>query len=384
MSTKRILLVTCAALLLVSSASAQHEWVGEVFFGWGDDNLLVGSMVEFNSGFYAGTYRVDGANIYVRAETPPWVPSAVDGFGNPNNSAAWAMADFQHFLGTWQNNLYVGVQNFLEGGQVWAYDGSQPWWQANSNGFGDPNNRAVTALATFADALWAGTSNSTTGAEIHSFTGVTWSEQMTGGFGNPHNGSIKALVEHNGKLYAATSNSTVNGSDEIWSTSDGTQWESQLPPGFFADKVLYSMVSAGGALYVGLRAASGAQVYRIHPTPMVQVNTTGFGTSLNIEIRSMVEYKDELYVGTTNNVSGGQVWRLRGTHWSQVNVSGFGDSNNTSITSLGVFNRRSRPDGDLFAGTQNGFDGCQVWRYPVVFADGFETGDTIGWSATVQ
>jgi len=50
----------------------------------------------------------------------------------------------------------------------------------NTSGFGDPNNSAVTALATFADSLWAGTRNSSSGAEIHSFSGVTWSEKMTG------------------------------------------------------------------------------------------------------------------------------------------------------------------------------------------------------------
>jgi len=36
------------------------------------------------------------------------------------------MTAFQYFLGTWQNRLYVGVENFIQGGQVWAYDGSNP------------------------------------------------------------------------------------------------------------------------------------------------------------------------------------------------------------------------------------------------------------------
>ena len=89
MGTIRRLLATGVVLFLVSPVFAQHEWVGKVFFGWGDDNVLVASMTVFNSELYAGTYKDDGANICVRGETPPWIPSATDGFGGATNSRVW-------------------------------------------------------------------------------------------------------------------------------------------------------------------------------------------------------------------------------------------------------------------------------------------------------
>ncbi len=371
----RRMLATVAVLLSVGPVSAQHEWVGEVFLGWGDGNLQVRSMAVFDGELYTGTLKADGANIYVRGVTPPWVPSATDGFGSASNQHAPAMAVFESFLGTWVTKLYVGVVNHVQGGQVWAYDGVNPWSQANTSGFGDPSNGGVTALATFDDLLYAGTFNAS-GAEIHSFTGVTWVPQSTGGFGNANNFSISELVVHKRKLWAGTLNNVDGG--EIWWSSNGADWYNLVPPGFFNSQVgVSSMASAGGALYAAVHSSAGVQVWRVDPLPIEQVNSNGFGVPANIDAHDMAEYGGELYVGTVNDVSGGQVWRLRGTHWSQVSVSGFGNINNRSIRSLGVYNN------ELYAGTWNNTDGCEVWRYPMMFADGFESGATIGWSATV-
>ncbi len=375
MAKIRRMLATGAVLLSVGPVSAQHEWVGEVFLGWGDGNHQVRSMAVFDGDFYAGTYKADGANVYVRGVTPPWVPSAMDGFGISSNQHAPVMAVFEYFLGISITRLYVGVTNHFQGGQVWAYDGINPWFQANTSGFGDSSNGGVTALASFAGDLYAGTFNAS-GAEIHSFSGVTWTPRSTGGFGSANNFSINELVVHDGKLYAGTGNNVGGG--EVWWTSNGADWYNLVPAQFFKSKSgVSSMASAGGALYAALGSSAGAPVWRVDPLPIEQVNSNGFGVPANTDAHDMVEYRDEIYVGTVNDLSGGQVWRLRGTHWSQVNISGFGDADNRSIRSLGVYND------ELFAGTWNNTDGCEVWRYPILFADGFESRDTIGWSATV-
>ena len=57
---------------------------------------------------------------------------------------------------------------------------------------------------------------------------------------------------------------------------------------------------------------------------------------------------------------------------------GFGDTGNSAIASLASFN------GSLYGGTLNQAEGCEVWRQAgAAFADGFESGDTSAWSATV-
>ena len=77
-------------------------------------------------------------------------------------------------------------------------------------------------------------------------------------------------------------------------------------------------------------------------------------------------------------VSGGQIWRtVNGTAWSQVSSSGFGEAANYGAQSLVEF------DHHLYAGTRND-SGCEVWRdAALLFADGFESGDTSEWSAVV-
>jgi hypothetical protein len=298
----------------------------------------------------------------------------MDGFGTASSQHAPAMAVYTYTLVVPLTRLYVGVSNHNLGGQVWTFDGSSPWFQANSSGFGKTANYSIASLATFAGSLWAGTAN-VNGGEIYSFTGITWVERMTGGFSNSNNFEISQLVVHDGKLFASTLDNHDGG--EIWWTSNGSDWYNTVPAGFFtADVGVTAMASIGNALYAAVDPFSGVQVWRVDPLPVVQVNSTGFGTAANESSHAMIAYQGELYVGTVNSIVGGQVWRLREGSWSQVNESGFGYPNNRSVRVLGVYNE------DLFAGTWNSIDGSQVWRYPLLFADGFETGDTSAWSVT--
>ena len=61
------------------------------------------------------------------------------------------------------------------------------WVQVNSNGFGNQKSDEVSALEAFSSQLYAGTSNSTDGAQIfRSPDGVTWTPVTDPGFGNSH------------------------------------------------------------------------------------------------------------------------------------------------------------------------------------------------------
>jgi hypothetical protein len=95
----------------------------------------------------------------------------------------------------------------------------------------------------------------------------------------------------------------------------------------------------------------------------------GFGNHTNCAASKIVEFNDDLYVGTWRSPREGgcELWRYNGVSWTQVvgknaqyTDSGFGDSNNSGVWSMKVFN------GSLYIGTlnanftTNGF--CQIWR----------------------
>jgi hypothetical protein len=109
------------------------------------------------------------------------------------------------------------------------------------------------------------------------------------------------------------------------------------------------------------------------------VNVPGFGSSQSTTAVRLAEHLGELYVGVHNQSSGAKVYRYLGPmSWLTETDDGFGDSDNLAIGSLAPFG------GSLYAGTVNETAGCEVWRQAgVVFADGFESGDTSAWSATV-
>jgi len=89
---------------------------------------------------------------------------------------------------------------------------------------------------------------------------------------------------------------------------------------------------------------------------------SGFGTTDNIAISSMIVFNGELYVGTWNNAwNGAQIWRYDGLDWDQVINDGFDTTLNMGISCFKIF------EDTLYAGTINAdltesTGGCQLWR----------------------
>lgn len=71
-----------------------------------------------------------------------WQLVVEDGFGEPNNHAAGAMAVFEQLL-------YIGASNYENDAQVWRSPDGLSWAQMVSSGFGDPSNHEISALAVF-------------------------------------------------------------------------------------------------------------------------------------------------------------------------------------------------------------------------------------------
>jgi hypothetical protein len=110
------------------------------------------------------------------------------------------------------------------------------------------------------------------------------------------------------------------------------------------------------------------------------VYVPGFGSSSSTTALRLAEHQGDLYVGVDHQSSGGaKIFRYLGPlSWLIETDDGFGDTGNMAVGSLASFN------GSLYAGTLNQAEGCEVWRQSgPVFVDGFESGDTSAWSATV-
>ena len=92
----------------------------------------------------------------------------------------------------------------------------------------------------------------------------------------------------------------------------------------------------------------------------------GFNESDNWAAGKMIVFDGKLYVGTWNSpYNGCQIWRYDGSSWEQVVDDGFGNRHNMAVSSLEVFENETGST-HLYAGTFNfdwGSDGfCQIWR----------------------
>jgi hypothetical protein len=210
-------------------------------------------------------------------------------------------------MGVYDNSLFVGTCNInrSQGCQLWRYDGGQ-WFKINLPG-GD-------------------------------------------GFGEADNYGIRNIVEYNNEMYVSSSTNYVhsNVACEIWKF-DGKQWypvigdnEEGRPGDGFGDlynKYAWSMIkTSNSTLLVGtsnLQPLIDGAPFNTHGcelwcydgcnwTELVGENSIdrvggGFGDSLNIGARSMIEYPENsgiVWVGTWNfdvtnfkTFNGCEIWR---------------------------------------------------------------------------
>jgi PKD repeat protein len=259
------------------------------------------------------------------------------------------------------------------------------WLQANVNGFGDRYNLAVTALAAFGDALYAGTgtddlyvqginnSHQTmlprVGAQLwRSPDGVTWTAVMTSGFGSPFNKAVASLAAFGGQLYVGTQKEHWTGDavgGEVWRSADGLAWANVAGGGFGdpANGIIRPLTVFSDALYaatVSYTSTHGAEVWRSatgDAGAWTRVVTNGFGVTDTAAIPALAVFDGRLYAATANARLGGGVWRTGGGAWAQVSADGFGDAANTAVTSLGMF------DGQLYASVSSRAGApAAVWR----------------------
>ncbi len=333
-----------------------------------DGSLYVGTINQTDS---SQVWRYDDgtASSHVRSGAN-WTQVNEDGFG-ANNMAVQGITVFE-------DELYVGTTNWVQGCQVWRYESGANWTQVNASGFAQGKDAGVArVLMVFDGQLYVGVRNDTggasdddtenmAGAQVWRYdSGASWTQVNEDGFGNTpsgYNRSVESMAVFDGSLYAGTWND--DDGCQVWRYDDGgANWTQVNEDGFgqgpFAGlSVALAMEVFDGQLYVGTRNDDdGAEVWRYDGgVNWSQVSSNGFGNVNNKAIWDLTEYNGSLYAGTMNMGNGCQVWRYDGgANWTQVNESGFGNVKNSMVTSMTV------SDGQLCAGTDNKTDNSQVW-----------------------
>ncbi len=174
------------------------------------------TMEVYKGWLYVGLSRNSIAQLWRTSTGTDWEATISTGMGNSNNSMISAMA-------VYQNLLYIGVRNSVEGGQVWRSSNGISWEWVLLNGAGTLGNSRPYGLIADDHTLYLVFSNQSTGAEVWSaLDGIHWSQISTHGWGDAN--SAYADYLDNGAaifqdhLYLGAQNAIVGA--EIWERLD--------------------------------------------------------------------------------------------------------------------------------------------------------------------
>jgi len=266
-----------------------------------------------------------GAQVYRSSDGAAWNPVATAGFGDPQNSGVYRLAEFG-------GQLYAGTSSWAagHGGEIWRSPSGDngSWERVVNGGLDDPKNYIMRSSAVHNGYLYFGTQNvdtsnymTTTGAVvIRSATGAagSWAKVIASGFGDINNSLVSSLLSFNGYLYAGTAR---------WNTSGVQVWRCQTCDG----------------------AADWEKVV-----------DGGFGDPYNWGMSTLHSDNGVLYLVIGNGNTGIEVWRSstgNSGDWARESKGGFGDSNNNSP----YVNNVATHDGRLYIGTQNSANGGEIW-----------------------
>ena len=340
----------------------------------------------------------------------PWLPAAVNGFGDRVASAVEAQAEFD-------GRLYAGLRTGA-GAAIWRRDGNGPWEQAAAGGFGDATNQAVTALAAYGNHLFAGIENlveapdvstdfvresSTGGGVWRSTDGRAWEPVASNGLGDRRQSGLGPFAAFGGHLYVGSRTIDRASPPKLWRSSSGGAGTWQ-PVGLeLAARGEWPKVGAisalavySSSLYVGTCAEDGAQVWASadgaawHAVGFAdaQAATPQLGAGAPC-ITSYAEHDGHLYAalgseermaarlgvltgtvpgratGLTRASPAVELWRCAacdGTDWDAAAAPGFGSRESRGAMSLHAFDEP--PFRNLYAIAGNAMASLEVWRAP--------------------
>ncbi|MBD3330510.1 DUF11 domain-containing protein [Candidatus Peregrinibacteria bacterium] len=282
------------------------NWTQVNIDGFGDSaNILVFALAEYNGELYAGTYDYPsstGGEVWRYNGGTSWTKVSTDGFGNSNNKRITDMIEYNGYL-------YASTYNTVDGSEVWKYD-EATWTSVTTNGFEDTNNTDI-YLEEYNGNLYLSLSNSVSGSVVCILNGSNCTNISDFGFGDTNNTIAASFFSDIGNLYAGTTN-TVTGA-EVWKYDNGTTW-SQLNSDAFGDSNNSSIFSItdyyNNKFASTYNSNSGTEIWKYTNSNWNQTNIDGFG-EINNRFSKLITYDEQLYAGTGNASTGTEVWRLK-------------------------------------------------------------------------
>lgn len=138
-------------------------WTVVVTDGFGNaDNAAVSSLAAFDGYLYAGLWNENGVQVWRSQDGSQWDQVVNGGLGNPETSRENALEVFE-------GQLYLVAGNGDTGLEVWRTADGLNWEQVGFAGFGDGNNTWSfwdNAVTVFHRGLYVGINNFATGGEI--------------------------------------------------------------------------------------------------------------------------------------------------------------------------------------------------------------------------
>jgi hypothetical protein len=141
-------------------------WTPALANGPGLNNTHVSAMAEFGGQFYIGLRNVvTGGEVWRSSDGLHWAPVVTAGLGDPNNQRPYGLIAYG-------GQLYLVFANQATGAEVWrtSTGDTRDWTQVADAGWGDSDNGLADyfdkAAAVFGNRLYVGTENWTNGGEV--------------------------------------------------------------------------------------------------------------------------------------------------------------------------------------------------------------------------
>ncbi len=255
-------------------------------------------------------------------------------------------------------------------GQIWATDGLT-LTPVITDGFGNPNNAAVSMLSSFNGCLYAGTYNPKSGYEVWKLRCLAKptappQQVIQKGAGQPRNEAVMSMRPYQGHLFVGTGiplgfnprtrhgprgcNVVRIDTQDQWDVVVGKRRTKPLSEykagfGWYLNAYCWYMQEHEGYLYLGTWDISRTIAF--------------LGNHAENVAPRFKPLLDELIItpGKWGSPMGGDLYRTAdGIHWDPVFLDGLGNPDNHGIRTL-----ESTPDG-FFIGTENPFSRLEIWR----------------------
>jgi hypothetical protein len=277
------------------------------------NNIEIDTSITIYGVTYFGTANpTNGAEVW-KLEDNILTKIVDQGYGNPLNIQVTALAHFQ-------NGLLITIYNLTEGLIILRYDlSTEALTTINIPGFGNPDGGINTYGKPFFvlnDELYIGV-NCSCGASIWKYdNGTNWSRMSDLNFGELGSRPTWATSYFDNKQYIFIGNASVGG--QAWSTTDGNTYVKE-----FVDLSMQN----------------------------------GLGNAANRSLRGAAVFNNQLYIGT-GNANGFELWNYNGSSLSNIITGGYLGNQHTHVeeTAMAVFDNRL-----FFGGVSSANDPKLFW-----------------------